>query len=57
MLLLTKLKSTFKDPFFVGVPTHMKTISEELRADLISEVKKRRLAKRIFLSNSFKPGS
>ena len=43
--LYTNDKSTSNDPFFVGVPTQMKIISEEFIDFFISVLKERRFAK------------
>ena len=48
MELKTKDKSTFKEPFLVGVPTQMNIISEELTARFRSVVKINLLAEKFF---------
>jgi hypothetical protein len=56
--LYTYDKSTFKEPFFVGVPTQINIISDDFIASLISVVKSKSFRqKKFFLSSSSNPGS
>ena len=54
---LIKDKSTSNVPFFVGVPTQMKIISDAFIAFFTLFVNESLLAKKFFLINSSKPGS